>query len=61
MSPNLQKPNTIVYFSNSYLLNIYNLLNQMHVLAKFQPHVLINLRVIAQQQKQLICLITDAY
>ena len=27
----------MVHFSNSLLLNIYNLLNRVHVLAKFQP------------------------
>ena len=36
---NLQKPNTIAYFSNSCLLNIYNLFSQVYSLATFQPHM----------------------
>ena len=29
----------MTYFSNSLLLNIYNLLSQVYALAKFQPHM----------------------
>ena len=37
--PDLQKQDIIAYFSNSHLLNIYNVLTQVYPLAKFQPHM----------------------
>ena len=51
MWPDLQKPDTFVRFSNSCLLNIYNLLSQVYPLAKFQPHMPVTLGVTALQQK----------
>jgi len=49
MWPDLQKPDTIVHFSNFSLINNYNLLSKMYALAKFQPDMLITLRVMALQ------------
>ena len=47
--PDLWKQDTIAYFSNSCLLNIYNLRSQVYPLAKFQLHMLITFGVTALQ------------
>ena len=39
----------MVHFSNSLLLNIYNLLSQVYALAKFQPHMATTFGVTALQ------------
>ena len=49
MWPDLRKPDTITHFSNSCLLNIYNLLSQVYPLAKLQTHMPITLGVTALQ------------
>ena len=45
----LWKPNRIMHFSNSSLINNYYLLNQMYALAKFQPDTPITFWVMALQ------------
>ena len=42
---------TIAHFSNSCLLNIYNLLSKVYPLVKFQPHMLIYFGVTALQSR----------
>ena len=49
MRPDLQKPDTIVHFSSSCLLNTYILLSQVYPLAMFQPHMPITVGVTALQ------------
>ena len=39
----------MAHFSNSLLLNIYNLLSQVYALAKFQPHMATTFGVTALQ------------
>ena len=41
------EPNIMAHFSNSLLLNIYNLLSRVHALAKFQPCMLTTFGVTA--------------
>ena len=46
------------FFSNSCLLNIYNLLSQVYALEKFQPHMPLTFRVTANKvatTERLIC------
>ena len=43
------KTDTIVHFSNSCLLNIYNILSQVYPLAQLQPHMPITFRGTALQ------------
>jgi len=50
MWPDLWKPDIIVQFSNSSLLNIYNLPSQMYSQAKFQPDMPIIFGVMALQR-----------
>ena len=44
-----KKPDLMVHFSNSLLLNIFNLLSQVYCLAKFQPHIPLTFGVTALQ------------
>ena len=58
MWPDLRKLDTIVHFSNSCLVNIYNLHSQVYSLAKIQSHMSITFGVTALQSsnnRKLIC------